>query len=121
MKRIGFIGLGSIGAPMARCIVRAGYQTTACDKRPQALGASKEMGAIVTEKVYDCADRDVVIVMVADDAQVWEFVLGSNGLLPAVDQNRPLMLAVMRTVLPETIQKLAPKCAEKLCVWWMPR
>ena len=113
MKRIGFIGVGSIGAPMARCIVRAGYQTTVCDKRPQALEAFKEMGAIVTEKVSDCADREVVIVMVADDAQVREVVVGSDGLLNAVDQNRPPMLAVMSTVLPETIQKLAPKCTEK--------
>ena len=113
MKRIGFIGLGSIGAPMARCIVRAGYQIVVCDKRPKSLVIFKEMGAIVTEKVSDCADREVVIVMVADDAQVREVVLGSDGLLNAVDQNRPPMLAVMSTVLPETIHKLAPKCAEK--------
>ena len=113
MKRIGFIGAGSIGAPMAKCIVRAGYQTLVCDKRPKSLVIFKEMGAIVTEKVSDCADREMVIVMVADDAQVREVVLGSDGLLNAVDQNRPPVLAVMSTVLPETIQELAPKCAEK--------
>ena len=37
MKRIGFIGLGSIGAPMARSVIRAGFDVTVCDKFPGPL------------------------------------------------------------------------------------
>lgn len=113
IKHVGFIGVGSIGAPMAKCLIRAGYQMTICDKRPEELERFKEMGAEITDQPADCVDCDMAIVMVADDQQVMDVVLGSGGLLDAVDPNRELFLAVMSTVLPETIQKLAPRCAEK--------
>jgi 3-hydroxyisobutyrate dehydrogenase-like beta-hydroxyacid dehydrogenase len=113
MERVGFIGVGSIGAPMARCLIRSGYKLTVCDKRPEALEILGEMGARVTDKPSDCADNEMIIVMVANDSQVKEVVLGSEGLLDAVDPSRPPLLAIMSTVLPQTTQELAPNCALK--------
>lgn len=113
MKKIGFIGVGSMGAPMARCVFRAGYSLTVCDKSPTALKTFREMGARVTDKPADCADQDMIIVMVANDSQVKEVVSGPEGFLKAVDPKRPPFLAIMSTILPQTTQGLAPQCAKK--------
>jgi 3-hydroxyisobutyrate dehydrogenase len=113
VKKIGFIGVGSMGAPMARCVFRAGYSLTVCDKSPTALKTFREMGARVTDKPADCADQDMIIVMVANDSQVKEVVSGPEGFLKAVDPKRPPFLAIMSTILPQTTQGLAPQCAKK--------
>jgi 3-hydroxyisobutyrate dehydrogenase-like beta-hydroxyacid dehydrogenase len=113
MKRIGFIGVGSMGAPMAIRLVKAGYELTVCDKTSKALDKFREMGVRVTDKPANCADNDIVIVMVVNDSQVKEVVLGPEGILNAVDPNCPPILAIMSTVFPQTTHELAPRCAEK--------
>lgn len=113
MKRVGFIGVGSIGSPMARRLHQAGYFLTVCDKNPKALESFHQLGIRITDKSGDCADHDFVIIMVATDAQVKEVLLGPEGLLKAVNPKRPPFLAIMSTILPKTTQQLAPFCAEK--------
>lgn len=113
MERIGFIGLGSIGAPMARCIIRAGFQVTACDKSPKALEGFKKIAFRLTDRPADCADQEMVVVMVANDDQVKEAVEGKDGLLKAIDPNKPPLLAIMSTILPHTTQGLASACSKK--------
>jgi 3-hydroxyisobutyrate dehydrogenase-like beta-hydroxyacid dehydrogenase len=113
MERIGFIGVGSIGAAMAGCLVRAGLKMMICDKNPKALESFTNLGASVTDRPEDCADREMVIVMVANDSQVNEVLLGGDGLLNAVHPDRAPLLAIMSTVLPQTIQGIAPHCAKK--------
>jgi len=113
MKRIGFIGVGSMGNPMAMCLIRGGHQLIVCDKRSDALEKFKVIGVSVTEKPVDCAESEMVVIMVADDSQVEETLLGTNGLLKAVNPNQPPLLAIMSTVLPGTVKRLASYCAEK--------
>ncbi len=110
MKRIGFIGVGSIGAPMARCLLRGGYDLTVCDKQGAVLEGFQKMGAVVTQKPSDCADNEMVIIMVANDSQVREVVLGENGLLEAVNEENPPVFVIMSTVMPQTIHDLAGQC-----------
>ena len=113
MRQIGFIGVGNMGAPMAMCLIRAGHELVVCDKRFSALEEFKAMGVSVTEKPADCAHTEMVIIMVGDDSQVQETLLGTDGLLKAVDPERPPLLAVMSTILPGTAKKLASPCANK--------
>lgn len=113
MKRIGFIGLGSIGAPMARCVIRAGFQVTVCDKSPKALEAFKKIAYRITDKVTDCAGQEMVVVMVASDDQVKAVMEGEDGLLKAVNPKQPPLLAIMSTIYPYTTQGFAPACAKK--------
>ena len=113
MKSIGFIGVGSMGVPMAVRLIEAGYGLTVCDKKRQALDRFKEMGIRATDKPADCADKEIIIVMVVDDAQVKEVVQGPGGVLDAVIPVCAPLLAVMSTVLPQTIHELASPCAEK--------
>ena len=113
MKRIGFIGVGSIGSPMARRLLSCGYELTVCDKNSEALKPFKDQGINVTDNPIDCAGKEMVIVIVANDTQVNEVVLPPNGLLTSVDPGHPPLLAIMSTVLPRTIQDLSIQCKEK--------
>lgn len=113
MERIGFIGLGSIGAPMARRVIQAGYNVMVYDKNFQALDPFKKMGTPVGDKPADCADREMIIIMVANDLQVKEVVLGSDGIFSAVNPSRPPFIAVMSTILPRTTRSLAFECTKK--------
>jgi 3-hydroxyisobutyrate dehydrogenase len=113
MERIGFIGVGSIGAAMARCLLRAGMKMMICDKSETALESFKKLGALVTTKPVNCADREMVIVMVANDSQVNDVLLGNDGLLSGIHPDSPPLLAIMSTVLPQTIKQIAPHCARK--------
>jgi 3-hydroxyisobutyrate dehydrogenase len=113
MKKIGFVGLGSIGAPMARCVIRGGFQVTVCDKSSQALEGFKKTAFRTTDQVADLAGQDMVVVMVASDEQVKAVLLGESGLLNAVNPQQPPLLAIMSTIMPQTTQGLAPLCAQK--------
>ena len=113
MERIGFIGAGSIGTPMVKRLILSGYDVIVCDKRAEALEGFEEMGARITDRPSECASNDMVIVMVANDSQVKEVVSGPDGLLSAVDPKQPPLVAVMSTVLPDTIRGLTAQCQEK--------
>jgi 3-hydroxyisobutyrate dehydrogenase-like beta-hydroxyacid dehydrogenase len=113
MEKIGFIGVGSIGAPMARCVIRAGFKVTVYARSAPSRAAFADIAAQVTDKPSDCAGQDMVIVIVANDEQVEQVILGSDGLLSAIDPQRPPLLAIMSTVLPQTVEAVAAACAPK--------
>jgi 3-hydroxyisobutyrate dehydrogenase-like beta-hydroxyacid dehydrogenase len=62
----------------------------------------------------------MVIIMVADNSQVEETLAGTNGLLKAVHPDQAPLVAIMSTILPETVKRLASLCAEKMFALWMP-
>ena len=75
MEQIGFIGVGSMGSRMARRLHQAGYRLTVCDRDPAALRAFENLGAAIAHRPSACGGADVVILMVANDAQLMEVVL----------------------------------------------
>ena len=113
MKRIGFIGLGSIGAPMARSIIRAGYEVTVCDKFPAPLKPFQANGVEAVQRPADVAGNEMIVIMVANDEQVKETIVGPDGILDAVNTSDPPLLAIMSTILPQTTQDLARLCATR--------
>jgi 3-hydroxyisobutyrate dehydrogenase-like beta-hydroxyacid dehydrogenase len=100
---------------MAMCLIRAGYELVVCDKRFSALEKFKAIGVSVTEKPANCAQTEMVIIMVGDDSQVEETLLGTNGLLKAVNPQRPPLLAIMSTILPGTASKSRPPIVQTKC------
>jgi len=76
MNSVGFVGLGSIGAQMARRLLSRERALTVCDAAPQALRGFEGTGAVTTTNASDCAACDVVVVMVATDEQVEQVLLG---------------------------------------------
>ncbi|MFC9437944.1 3-hydroxyisobutyrate dehydrogenase [Nocardia sp. NPDC057030] len=62
-EKIGFLGLGHMGAPMAANLVRAGYEVLAYDPVPAAQEQAAEDGATVVRTAAEAADAEVVITM----------------------------------------------------------
>ncbi len=78
--RVGFVGLGSQGGPMARRIVDAGFPTTLWARRPAALEPfAATSAAVVATPAELGAASDVLCICVVDDAGVDEVLRGSPG------------------------------------------
>ncbi len=105
--KVGFIGLGSQGGPMAERIVAAGYPLTVWARRLEALEPFVAQGATAASSVAELgAACDVVGVCVVDDAGV---ATVCDSLIPAM---RPgSLLAIHSTILPESCEALAQRCA----------
>lgn len=104
--RVGFIGLGSQGGPMARRIVEAGYPTTLWARRRATLEPFGDTAAKVAASPAElAANSDLVCVCVVSDADVDEVVAGDNGLLSGLRAGG--VIAVHSTVHPDTCRRLA--------------
>jgi 3-hydroxyisobutyrate dehydrogenase len=80
--KVGFIGLGHMGAPMSRNVLAAGHDLVVHDVRPGAAAGLLEAGASWAGSPRESgADRDVVITMLPGPGQVEEVLLGPGGLL----------------------------------------
>lgn len=105
MKKVAVIGVGSMGNPMARRIHAAGYRLTVCDRNETALASFSDLGVRTVQRAADCADCDVVIVLVATTAQLRAVALGKDGLKDGLSGRTPF-LAVMSTVTPSAMNEV---------------
>jgi 3-hydroxyisobutyrate dehydrogenase len=84
MARIGFIGLGNMGLPMARNLLEAGYTVAAFDVVQSALDAAAEAGAERARAGAEVASRaEIVITMLPEGRHVREVYLGADGVIAA--------------------------------------
>lgn len=112
MKKIGFIGLGIMGRPMALNLVKAGYALTVYDLNPDPVKALVAAGATEGKSCQDCAERtEVVITMLPNSPEVKEAVLGDKGVLDGV--NAGMILVDMSSIAPLVSQEIAAKLAKK--------
>ena len=102
--RVGFIGLGSQGAPMARCIKEAGYQLTVWARRSESAEPFADARVAASPAEVGTAS-DVVGICVVSDADVEAVVLGAEGVLAGMGAGGTI--AVHSTIHPETCFKLA--------------
>jgi 3-hydroxyisobutyrate dehydrogenase len=104
--RVGFIGLGSQGGPMARRIVEGGYETTLWARRPATLEPFADTPAKIAESPAElAAASDLVCLCVVGDADIDEITRGEHGLLTAMKPGS--VIAVHSTVHPNTCRDLA--------------
>jgi len=111
--KVGFAGLGNIGAPMARCLRGAGFPLTVLDPRPERTEELRRAGATVAGEPADLADCDVVALAVPDDAAV-EDVLVRGGLLDRLPDAATVL--IHSTILPRTAQSLTERAAGRVDV-----
>lgn len=105
MTRVGFVGLGSQGAPMARRIVEAGYPLTLWARRPASLEPFADTAATVAAGRRQLgAASDVLCVCVVDDAGVDDVLRGPDGALAAMAEGG--IVIVHSTVRPSTCHRL---------------
>ena len=82
MARIGFIGLGNMGLPMAQNLIKAGHQVEGVDVNPASLEKLKSAGGTSVEFVKIAASRaDVVITMLPSGKEVRAVYLGPGGIV----------------------------------------
>jgi 2-hydroxy-3-oxopropionate reductase len=104
---IGFIGLGTMGTPMVRRLLKGGYYTVSVwARRPAAIAALADAGVRVADSPADvAAHSDIVMTMVTDTKAVEEVVLGENGV---ARRARPGSVVVDHsTIAPDGARRIA--------------
>jgi 4-hydroxybutyrate dehydrogenase/sulfolactaldehyde 3-reductase len=86
---VAFVGVGVMGAPMARNLARAGHAVAVYDASARALDAFRGGDCRVAESASDAAhDADVAITMLPDSEHVRQALLGADGVCAALAQGR---------------------------------
>ncbi|MFW0718339.1 NAD(P)-dependent oxidoreductase [Pedobacter sp. N23S346] len=110
--KIGWIGLGNMGIPMAEQLIKAEYSVTVYNRSQGKENKLSEMGARVADSPQVLAsESDVIIIMVADDKAIEAIFEAENGLLKAELKGKTIIN--MSTVSPAIAKKMAANCTEQ--------
>lgn len=104
---VGWIGLGAMGAPMARVAAEAGFAVAAFDVNPAAAPALAPAVAAATSAREAAEGADVVVVMVATPAQLDDVLFGAGDVASVLTAEQTLM--VMATVGPAAMETAAAR------------
>lgn len=112
MKKIGFIGLGIMGKPMAMNLIKAGYSLTVYDIRPEPVKEVVTAGAKEGKNSSDvAAQSDIVITMLPNSPDVKIAVLGKNGVLEGA---KPGMILIdMSSIAPLVSKEVEAEARKK--------
>ena len=112
MEKIGFIGLGIMGKPMSKNLLKAGYKLVVYDINKQAVLELVQTGAEEGYSPADVASRsDVIITMLPNSPEVREVVTGVNGLIYGVRTGS--VFIDMSSIAPLTSIELSEKLSGK--------
>src|SRR6476620_5213370 len=112
MARIGFIGLGNMGLPMAQNLLKAGHTVEGVDVSSAAVDKLKASGGAGVETAKTAAARaDVVITMLPSGKEVREVYLGSSGIID--NANAGTLLIDCSTIDVETARAVAAAAEKK--------
>ncbi|MBP2629649.1 MAG: 2-hydroxy-3-oxopropionate reductase [Firmicutes bacterium] len=104
--KIGFIGLGIMGKPMSKNLIKAGYELIVSNHSPKAAKELAALGAEVVETPKEiAAAADIIITMLPNSPQVKEVVLGENGLVEGA--KRGSVLIDMSSIAPLASREIA--------------
>lgn len=108
-KKIGFVGLGTMGFPMAVNLKKAGFEVIGYDAFKGVYEKATAAGITMVETLKEVAEQadEAIISMVRDDAQNVDVIFGEDGLLTAQPKNKTII--VMSTLDPETMNELGKK------------
>ncbi len=114
--KIGFIGLGIMGRPMALNLLKAGHQVTVWARRAASMQPLLAAGANSAANPAELAvNNDVIISMVADAPDVAEVMLGAQGVTAGVlgrsSAAAPLVTVDMSTIAPAAAREIAQQLA----------
>ncbi|HEY6204419.1 MAG TPA: NAD(P)-dependent oxidoreductase [Candidatus Limnocylindria bacterium] len=111
MERVGFVGTGIMGAPMARNALKAGFPVTVTNRTlPRAEPLAKD-GATVVKTPREVAERsDIVVTMVPNTPHVEAAVFGPDGV--AAGAREGLLLIDMSTISPTATREIAERGAK---------
>jgi len=110
--KVGFIGLGIMGKPMSRNLIKAGHQVVVYDIVPESVAAMAAAGASAGKSAKDVAARsDITITMVPDGPEVEAAILGPEGALEGAKTGA--IIVDMSSISPLVAQKVGAACTAK--------
>jgi 2-hydroxy-3-oxopropionate reductase len=84
-KKVGFIGLGIMGKPMAKNLLKAGFSIVAYDLNKEAIEDVVKAGALAASSSKEAAEKaEVIVTMLPDSPDVKEVILGKDGVLEGI-------------------------------------
>ena len=111
-RKVGFVGLGIMGTPMAQNLMAAGYELVVYNRSPGKMEELAAEGAEAAENLGEVVDTcDVIITMLPGPPEVREVVAGEGGLLEGAGEGT--LIVDMSTSSPVLAQELAVTAAEK--------
>ena len=112
MMKIGFIGLGIMGKPMSKNLLKAGYELIVCDVVKAAVDEIVAAGAKAAPTPKAVAEQaDIVITMLPNSPHVKQVVLGENGVIEGAKKGS--ILIDMSSIAPLVSREVSKKLAEK--------
>jgi 2-hydroxy-3-oxopropionate reductase len=110
--KVGFVGLGIMGKPMAKNLMDAGYDLTVHNRSPQKAQELGEQGATVAESPKEIArNSDIIVTMLPGPPEVREIVAGEGGLLE--NSREGSLIVDMSTSSPVLARELARYAGER--------
>jgi 3-hydroxyisobutyrate dehydrogenase len=111
-KKIGWIGLGNMGTPMVKNLLKAGFDVSVFNRTVARTAPVREAGARVVARAADLwAEAEILITMLSDDAALRDIHAGANGLLAGAMAGKTMI--DMSTVSPDTSRELAGALSQK--------
>jgi len=110
--RIGFIGLGIMGKPMAQNLSKAGYPLAVYARRPDMMQPLVNMGAVACENPQAvAAQSDIIFTIVSDTPDVEQVILGEKGVIYGAQAGS--VVIDMSTISPSATRRMAESLARK--------
>ena len=111
IRKVGIVGLGRMGAPMAQHLLAKGFAVSGCDPAAQARERAQAIGIAVLASPREVAQSsDLAIVVVGYDDEVETALFGAEGIAAAA---RPgLIVAIGSTIAPAFARRLAGRLAD---------
>ncbi len=112
-EKVGFIGLGIMGGPMAKNLMEAGYELVLFNRtREKAEELAGDGDAEVAANPREVAEKsDVIVTMLPDSPDVRDVVTGEDGALEGIKEGA--LLVDMSTISPVVTEELAEKIRER--------
>jgi 3-hydroxyisobutyrate dehydrogenase len=112
IKHVGFIGLGIMGRPMARNLLKAGFELTVWNRSRPGIEALVAEGAAEADNPREVAESsDVVVTIVGYAEDVEQVALGTNGIIEGAHDG--LVHIDMSTISPDVTRRVAARLAER--------
>ena len=112
VRRVGFLGLGSMGGPMCANLAEHGFEVWAYDPRAEAVAAAAARGAIPCAKPAEVARSvEATLAIPFDYAQVEQTVFGPKGVVEGLREAS--LVVVMSTIGPDNARELGRRLAER--------
>jgi 3-hydroxyisobutyrate dehydrogenase len=110
--RVGFVGVGDEGTPMAEWIIKNGWPIAVFARRSEVKDHFAALGATIAPTLNALGTAsDLVSICVVNDDQVREVLLGDDGVLAGMEAGG--VVAIHSTILPQTCEEIAMAAAER--------